>query len=169
MDFLIEKIAAVCIAVLGPLLTIFDLPGNTLLLLTGLALAFWDEGMYFQGSLLPAMILVYALGEAWEFCVGLFGIKRRHVSWFAVFVIGVGGFVGTLLGTAVLPVLGSVLGGLVGAFAAAYFYELRRTGLSAQARQLAWEAAKMRFLALIGKLAAGIVLAGLVLRQAGIL
>ncbi|WP_293728227.1 DUF456 family protein [uncultured Phascolarctobacterium sp.] len=165
MDFVVERALAAFVAVLGPLLTIFDLPGNTLLLLTGLGFAFFYENIYFSGRLLSAMILIYALGEAWEFCVSLFGIKKQKVSWLAVFIIGAGGFIGTVLGTALLPVLGSIIGGMMGAAAMAFMYELARTGIRGDALHLAWEAAKMRFFALIGKLAAGIALAALLVKQ----
>lgn len=165
MELLVERTIAILIAVLGPILTIFDLPGNTLLLVAAFIFAFFDETMYFQGKLLSAMILIYAVGEAWEFCVELFGIKRKKVSWGAVLLIGTGGFIGTILGTMIIPILGSLLGGMAGAFISAFFYELHRTGLSASAMELAWTAAKMRFLAIIGKLAAGIALAALLIKQ----
>lgn len=159
MEHFVEWILAGLIIIAGPLLTVFDLPGNTLLLITGLGFAFYDEAMYFNSRLLAAMIFIYALGECWEFCVSLFGIKRRKVSWKAVFVIGLGGFIGTFMGTAVLPVLGSFIGGLAGAFAAAFIYEYLRSGSRKPALALAYEAAKVRFLALIGKMSAGILLA----------
>lgn len=117
MELLVERIFAIFIAISGPILTIFDLPGNTLLLLTSLMFAFFDEVLYFNGRLLSAMVLIYALGEFWEFCVGLFGIKRSKVSWFAVIFIALGSFAGTLLGTLIFPILGSLLGGMAGAFA----------------------------------------------------
>lgn len=165
MELLVERTFAIFIAISGPILTIFDLPGNTLLLLTSLMFAFFDEVLYFNGRLLSAMVLIYALGEFWEFCVGLFGIKSSKVSWFAVIFIALGSFAGTLLGTLIFPILGSLLGGMAGAFAAAFAYELARTGISADAMHLAWTAAKMRFLAIMGKLAAGIALAALLLKQ----
>ena len=114
MEFLVERVFAGLLAVLCPLLTIFDLPGNSILLLSGLGFAFFDEAMYFNGRILSAMVLIYALGEAWEFCVSLFGIKKEKVSWWAVFLIGLGGFIGTLLGTTVFPILGSIIGGVLG-------------------------------------------------------
>lgn len=165
MEFVIEKSLAVIIAILGPVLTIFDFPGNTLLLFTSLAFAFLDEVMYFNGRLLSAMVLIYALGECWEFCVELFGIKKQKVSWTAVFLISAGGFLGTLFGTVIFPVLGSIIGGMIGAFITAFIYELFRTGLHQDALRLAVQAAKIRFLALIGKLAAGVALAALLLKQ----
>ena len=163
MELLVERTFAFFIAISVPILTIFDLPGNTLLLLTSLMFAFFDEVLYFNGRLLSAMVLIYALGEFWEFCVGLFGIKRSKVSWFTVIFIALGSFAGTLLGTLIFQILGSLLGGMAGAAARAY--ELAHTGVSAAAVQLAWTAAKMRYFAMVGKLAAGIALAALLLKQ----
>ena len=165
MEFLVERTLAAFLALLCPLLTIFDLPGNTILLLTGLGFAFFDEAMYFNGRILSAMVLIYVLGEAWEFCVSLFGIKKEKVSWWAVLFIGMGGFAGTLMGTAVFPILGYIIGGVIGASATAFLYELARTGMQRDAAHLAWEAAKMRFLAVLGKICAGIALAALLIEQ----
>ena len=111
MLIFMEWLVAGIIVVLGPLLTIFDLPGNSLMMLTSLGFAFYDEAKYFDMRLLSAMVLIYVLGECWEFCVSLFGIKRYKVSWFAVLMIGIGGFFGTLIGTGILPILGSFIGG----------------------------------------------------------
>ena len=165
MEFLVERTIVGFLAILCPLLTIFDLPGNSILLLTGFGMAFFDEALYFNGRILSAMVMVYLLGEAWEFCVSLFGIKKEKVSWWAVMLIGLGGFVGTIFGTTVFPVLGSIVGGIIGASATAFVYELARTGLQSNAAHLAWEAAKMRFLAVLGKICAGIALAALLIQQ----
>lgn len=164
METALEKVLAALIAVLGPALTVFDLPGNTLLLLAGIGFSFYDVEAYFDKGMLISMLLVYVFGEAWEFTVSLFGVKRSDVSWLAVLLIAIGGFWGTVLGTAVLPVLGSLLGGVAGAFSMAFAYELLRTGATGSAFSLAFAAAKMRFLAIIGKLAAGILLAVLLVK-----
>lgn len=164
MEFFAERAVAVFLALLCPILTIFDMPGNSILLLAALGFAFFDEQLYFSARVLSAMVLIYALGEAWEFCVSLFGIKKEKVSWLAVFLIGGGGFLGTLAGTAFFPILGSIIGGMLGAGLAAYAYELARTGLRENALRLAWETAKMRFLALLGKVCAGIALAALLVK-----
>ena len=165
MQLFLEWFVAVIIVVLGPLLTIFDLPGNSLMMLTSLGFAFYDEAKYFDMRLLSAMVLIYVLGEAWEFCVSLFGIKRYKVSWVAVLFIGVGGFFGTLIGTGFFPILGSFVGGVCGAFVTAFIYEYLRSAMRQDAWHLAWETAKMRFLALIGKMCAGIALAILLVKQ----
>ena len=80
-------------------------------------------------------------------------------------MIGLGGFIGTLLGTAVFPILGSIIGGVLGASATAFLYELARTGLQKNAAHLACEASKWRFLAILGKICAGIALAALLIKQ----
>ena len=165
MQFFLEWLVAGIIVVLGPMLTIFDLPGNSLMMLTSLGFAFYDEAKYFDMRLLSAMVLIYVLGEAWEFCVSLFGIKRYKVPWVAVLFIGVGGFFGTLIGTGFFPILGSFVGGVCGAFVTAFIYEYLRSGMRQDAWHLAWETAKMRFLALIGKMCAGIALAILLVKQ----
>ena len=122
MQLFLEWLVAGIIVVLGPMLTIFDLPGNSLMMLTSLGFAFYDEAKYFDMRLLSAMVLIYVLGEAWEFCVSLFGIKRYKVPWVAVLFIGVGGFFGTLIGTGFFPILGSFVGGVCGAFVTAFIY-----------------------------------------------
>ena len=165
MHLFLEWLVAGVIVVLGPLLTIFDLPGNSLMMLTSLGFAFYDEAKYFDMRLLSAMVLIYVLGEAWEFCVSLFGIKRYKVPWVAVLFIGIGGFFGTLIGTGFFPILGSFVGGVCGAFVTAFIYEYLRSGMRQDAWHLAWETAKMRFLALIGKMCAGIALAILLVKQ----
>ena len=165
MQLFLEWLFAGIIVVLGPMLTIFDLPGNSLMMLTSLGFAFYDEAKYFDMRLLSAMVLIYVLGEAWEFCVSLFGIKRYKVPWVAVLFIGIGGFFGTLIGTGFFPILGSFVGGVCGAFVTAFIYEYLRSGMRQDAWHLAWETAKMRFLALIGKMCAGIALAILLVKQ----
>ena len=156
------------VTVLGPLLTLFDLPGNTLLFLTGAGLAFFRGSLEAELPLVAAMLAVYFCGECWEFFISLFGIRKakgQNVSWLGVLLIGAGGFIGTLLGTGVLPVLGSFIGGLAGAFVAAFAYEYLRSGRGRDAWVLAWAAAKVRCLALAGKLAAGLALAVMLARM----
>lgn len=159
MDSVIQWIIAGIAAIVGPLLTIFDLPGNTLMFLTGVGMAFLCENINPDLNYMLAMVIVYLMGECWEFFVSLFGIRREKVSWFAVFCIGLGGFVGTIIGTGLFPVLGSFAGGVVGAFLAAFLYEYIHSGNSKNAFHIAWAAAKMRCFALLGKLVAGMVLA----------
>ena len=52
MEFLVEWAFGALIVVVGPLLTLLDLPGNTLLLVDGLGYAFFDEASFLDGLLL---------------------------------------------------------------------------------------------------------------------
>ena len=60
MLIFMEWLVAGIIVVLGPLLTIFDLPGNSLMMLTSLGFAFYDEAKYFDNGL---SALPYYYGE----------------------------------------------------------------------------------------------------------
>ena len=159
MEFLVEWAFGALIVVVGPLLTLLDLPGNTIMLAAGIGYAFFDEARYFDGRLLSALVLVYAFGEIWEFIVSFFGIRRHKVSWGAVFLIAVGTFIGAVLGTGFFPVLGSVLGG------AAFGYEFMRTRNKENAFALAWKAAQTQFVAMLGKIVASFAMALLLFKQ----
>ena len=52
MEFLVERTIVGLLAIICPLLTMFDLPGNSILLLTGFGMAFFDENMYFPNMLM---------------------------------------------------------------------------------------------------------------------
>lgn len=114
---------------------------------------------------MASLILVYALGEVWEFAVSFFGIKTERIPWWGVFLIGCGTLTGGLLGTMFLPVFGSLLGGAAGAFLMAYAYEYHRTRNAQDCCALAWQAAKMQCLAMLGKWVAAMVLAILVAKM----
>lgn len=165
MEFFVEWAFGALIIVLGPLLTLLDLPGNTVMLAAGIGYAFFDEARYFDGRLLSALVLVYAFGEIWEFIVSFFGIRRHKVSWGAVFLIAVGTFIGAVIGTGFFPVLGSVLGGAIGSYLVAFVYEYLRTRSKNNAFELAWKAAKTQFVAMLGKIVASFAMALLLLKQ----
>ncbi len=164
---MLEWLAAVFLILLAVALSLFDLPGNTLMVGCSLGFAFYDPSKYFDIRIISAVILIYALGEIWEFVLSFFGIKRtvRSVSWWGVFLIGCGTFTGTVLGTTAFPLAGSVIGGAIGAFSMAYLYEYMRSHNLQHAGMVAWEAAKMQFVAMLGKLVATFVLAILLAKQ----
>ena len=120
MEYFLEALAAALIVIVGPLLTLVGLPGKTLMLLAGLGFACFDEAKYFDGRILSALVLIYVFGELWEFVVSFFGIRRHKLPWSVVGLIGIGTFIGAVLGTGVFPVFGSVLGGAMGSFVMAF-------------------------------------------------
>ena len=84
MELLVERTFAIFIAISGPILTIFDLPGNTLLLLTSLMFAFFDEVLYFNGRLLSAMVLIYASAFSALSAVRFPGSRLFSLPWEAL-------------------------------------------------------------------------------------
>lgn len=162
MEHIIHCLLAIFAGIIGFCLTIFDLPGNTFMLASIFAISFLTE--HFPGpQYLFLTLFIYLAGEIWESGMSLFGIKKEHVSWGTVFLIGIGGFIGTSIGTVIFPILGSFLGGVCGAYVAAFLVTYLKTQSKDNALQIAWASAKVRFLAMLGKLAAGITLAVLLI------
>ena len=164
MEHFIFCVLSVLVGIVGVTLTIFDLPGNGLMLLSIFAYAFMTENEVRIPYLLLVTI-VYLLGEIWEAGMSFLGIKKEKVSWTAVLVIGIGGFAGTVVGTGFFPVLGSFIGGCIGAYLASFAYIYFTTKDRRNAKYIARQAAKVRFLAILGKLVAGLVLAVLLVHM----
>lgn len=78
--YLAEWLAAGLLILFAFAMALFDLPGNTVMVLSGLGFAFYDPAKYFDIRLISAMILIYAMGEIWEFALSFFGIKKK-VLW----------------------------------------------------------------------------------------
>lgn len=68
MEFLVEWALGALIVIIGPLLTLLDLPGNTVMLAAGIGYAFFDEARYFDGRLLSALLSA----QAFSLCLVLF-------------------------------------------------------------------------------------------------
>lgn len=146
-------------------LTFIDFCGNFLLLGTAVVYAFLENFRHFDEGFLLTLFVIFALGEFWEFFMSFFGIKKEHVSWLTVFLIGIGTLVGAVFGTMVLPLFGSLVGGAGGAFLVAYVVEYSRTNNGNDAWSLALTAFKMQFLAMLGKIVAGVVMACLMVSR----
>ena len=85
MEFLVEWAFGALIVVVGPLLTLLDLPGNTIMLAAGIGYAFFDEARYFDGRLLSALVLVMLLVRSGNLSYRFLefgGIKYRGVRYF---------------------------------------------------------------------------------------
>ena len=129
MEQVLAWLAAICLILVAVAMSLFDLPGNTLMVGCCLGFAFYDPSKYFDIRIISAVILIYAMGEIWEFVLSFFGIKKqvKSISWWGVFLIGCGTFAGTIMGATTFPVAGSVIGGAIGAFVMAYLYEYLRS------------------------------------------
>ncbi|HIU63784.1 MAG TPA: DUF456 family protein [Candidatus Avacidaminococcus intestinavium] len=165
MEHIISNIILYVLVLACLFLTFLNLMGNAGLLLTGLVFAVFDGFTRFNEDFLLYFFIVFAIGELWEFFVSLFGVKRKNVSWFMVFVIGLGTLFGAIIGTAVLPILGSIIGGAVGAFLVAYIIEYAKNKSKTDAYNLAFLAFKTQLLAILGKITAGVIMAVMLIMQ----
>ncbi len=163
MAFII-KIALTAMTVLSVLLTMLGLSGNTVMLFLALGYAWYVNFTSFSLEQLGIVAAIYLAGELWEFIVGYLGIKKEKVSWWSVLFIGIGTTLGALLGTAAMPVLGSLLGAMAGAFITAFIVEYFWGQDKSRAARVAWVAARNHCFGLLGKLAAGVTMAIIIIR-----
>lgn len=140
------------------ILTMLGLGGNTWLMLLAAVYAVYNNFVYMNGSVLAWMLILYLIGEAWDFGISFFGIRRAKISYSKIIVIGIGTIIGSFAGTIILPILGSVLGATFGAFAAAYIVEVLSGNDRSNAWRIAYVAASMQVLALGGKVIIGCIM-----------
>lgn len=166
MEFFVEWAFGALIIVLGPLLTLLDLPGNTVMLAAGIGYAFFDEARYFDGRLLSALVLVYAFGEIWEFIVsffwytptqGIVGCGIFDCCWhFYWLLLSAQAFSRCWVLFWVVPLVHiwwPLATNICGPAAKTMLFEL------------AWKAAKTQFVAMLGKIVASFAMALLLLKQ----
>lgn len=108
-------------------LNLFGLPGNWLMVITTALVAWWqwDHQMINIWTVVAITILA-SLAELLEFIAGLFGAKRAGGSRYGTIGALVGGVVGAIAGTALIPVpvLGTLIGACGGGFVGAAGLEL---------------------------------------------
>ena len=164
MEILV-KLGVTILALIGLILTCIGLPGNLLVFLSTVLLAWYDGFVNLTGSYLLFIFILFLAGELWEFLIGFLGIKKEKISWLSVLIIALGTISFAIAGSVVLPIIGSIIGGFLGAFVTAFFVEYFASTDSQRAFKLGWVAAKNQAFAVIGKLAVGIIIFVLLLRQ----
>lgn len=165
MEYWLESIVLYLIIIFCLFLTILNLMGNLWLITAAAVYAVYNNFTRFDEMFLFYLFLVFAVGELWEFVVGFLGIKRKNVSWVEVFFIGLGTIFGVIVGTGVMPILGSVVGGSLGACATAFTIEYMKNKSKKDAWHLARLAFKTQLLAALGKITAGVVMACMMVLQ----
>ncbi|EIW19845.1 MULTISPECIES: DUF456 domain-containing protein [Pelosinus] len=162
---LIISILCVLFILAGVVMTIMGLPGNTLILLTGLAYGYYDHFDRMDYAVLVIVFGIFIIGEIIEFISGLIGAKKEKASKRAIFAPFIGTIVGGIGGTAVLPIIGSLLGALLGAFIVTVLAEYSKTKDLAQARKVAKSVVKGQIFGVIIKSAAAVGMAILLIYQ----
>ena len=108
-------------------LVVMQLPGNWLMVLTTLLVAWWqwDQQMFTMAPL-AAIVALAALGEVLELFAGMAGAKRAGGGrWTSVAVL-LGAIAGAIAGTFLIPIpiVGSLIGACGGACVGACGFEL---------------------------------------------
>lgn len=159
MDWIYYTILLV-VQVVGLVLALFQMPGLWMMLIgTGLyAWATASQG-YVQWSLLWLLLLA-VLAEVVEFVAGGAGAKKAGASKLGMFAAMLGGIVGAIGGTFVIPVpiVGTILGACIGSFLGAMGVEYYKRQDLDHSLRVGYGAAQGRFLGIIGKLAIGCVM-----------
>jgi len=142
-------------------LVLLGLPGNWLMVASTAFVAwlFWDQGMFSRWTLL-ALVGIAVLGELLEFVAGAVGTKQAGGSRSGAFGALLGGVIGAIAGTFVipLPVFGSLMGACGGAFCGALAMELAGGRDLEPAVRSGMGAGIGRFFGTVAKLAVGIVI-----------
>ncbi len=115
----------------GVALTLATLSGAWLTLLVALLIQWWRPDTFHWGTLLAAAILS-GLGEVVEFAAGGVGAAGAGGSRRSVALAIVGGVVGAIAGTFLIPVpiIGTIIGAVIGAGACAMLGERSKEGRS---------------------------------------
>lgn len=134
---IIGNIALIVVLGSGVLMTLVGMPGNWLILGSGIVYAYLTDFLLIDYAVLVIAGGLFVLAELVEAVAGLWGAKREKASGQAMGAAWLGTIVGGLWGTALLPVIGSVAGALAGAFVGALLAEWRKRGDYEQAKRVA--------------------------------
>jgi uncharacterized protein YqgC (DUF456 family) len=167
MDYTVVFInIAFVVSVLGGVfMTIMGLPGNILILLTGLLYGYYDHFENVDYAILVITFGIFIIGEIVEFISGLIGAKKEKASKRAMIATSIGTVVGGLWGTAIVPVIGLILGALVGAFAVAALAEYSKTQDIEQAKRVAKSVVKGQIIGILIKAISAVSMAIILIYQ----
>lgn len=148
----------ILLALLGLILSCVGLSGGYVIALAA-AVAVPLSGAEFPGWGVPvAFVLAAGAVDAVEWMASHWGVRRRGGSRLAGFAAMGGGLAGLMLGTMILPVIGSFLGMVAGSFGLAYVVERNRLQASAPAAHIATGAVLACVAMLMLKVALALVL-----------
>lgn len=158
MSFFLVRLAIPLFGLLGLSLTLVGLPG-TWLTLAGAALAEWaTEERLFSTWTLVAAVGLACVGELLEFLAAAGGARRAGASRAGAVGALIGGVLGAVAGTFLIPVplVGTIAGGALGAFALSALAERGEGRPLAEALDVGGGAARGHALGLLGKLGAAV-------------
>lgn len=146
------------LALMGLILSCLGISGGYLIAAAA-ALAAPLTGPAFPGWGTPlAFALTAGAVDAVEWMASHWGVRRRGGSRLAGFAAMAGGLLGLVLGSMIIPVLGSLVGMMAGSFGLAYAVERHRLQASAPAAHIATGAVLACVAMLMLKVAVALVL-----------
>src|SRR5262249_29018829 len=108
----------------GLVISVFQLPGSWLILLTALGYG-WHEGFHqMTWRVLAALAAMALAGELIELFPTMMMARRAGASRRAGWAALAGGFIGMIMFSLPMPVIGTIAGGVIGCFAGALAAEL---------------------------------------------
>ncbi len=150
----------------GLLLAAFQLPGAWLILLAAAGYDWYFGWQRFGWEWLLPLVLVAAAAEVFEFMAGALVARHGGASRRASIAALVGGVLGMFFLAIPLPVVGVIVGGLIGCFAGALLAELSLNKDVLTGTRVGLFAVVGRLIGTIGKTAAAVVIAGVVVSRA---
>lgn len=117
--------------------TLLGLPGNWVILVLLLCFSFFTKFAVLSLTETAVLAGILLLGEIIESGLALLNANRYKPSKWTLLAAFCGGIVGALIGTSMLPIIGSLIGSAAGVFAASYFVELHYSANSEQAEKVA--------------------------------
>ena len=147
------------------IMTIVGLPGNFIIVLTGLAYGYYDHFEHIDYTVLAIVVGILIIGEVIEFGAGVIGAKQGKASKRSMVAAVIGTVIGGIWGTAILPLIGSILGALLGAFTFTALAEYTKMKNVQQAKQVAMSVLKGQIVGMIFKTAAAVGMAIILIDQ----
>lgn len=149
----------------GVIMTIVGLPGNFIIVLTGLAYGYYDHFEHVDYAIIAIVFGVFIISEIFDFGAGLIGAKQGKASQRSMLAAVFGTVLGGIWGTAILPLVGSVLGALLGAFVITALAEYTKVKNAEQAKRVAISVLKGQIVGMILKTATAVGMAIILIYQ----
>ena len=157
-------LAVVCLG--GAVLTVFQLPGTWLIVAAALGYAWYYDWQRVGPWAVGAIVVIALAAEVVEQVAGMWFARRaggsRRAAWWGMF----GGIAGALLLTVPVPIVGTIIGAAVGCFAGALAAELSLQKQAAAGTRVGVFAAIGQTVGTVLKIAAALVMSGVVIVSA---
>lgn len=131
------NLAVIVVSVVSIGLTAIGLPGNWLIFFTALGYGYLESFVHMNTTVLFMLLGAVVVGELAEFAAGALGAKKEDASRLAIVAAFLGGIAGGIIGTGIMPGLGSIAGAIGSSFACGYIAEFWITGSQEKATRVA--------------------------------